>query len=129
MIYAGGTIAIAALERFVHLAGVVPADLVLVRVELPPRHSVERPRRGDLPKDWDRVPPGPASTAFGTAWARERRSLVLFVPSALVPEEENAVVNPGHPEFAAVAMAVEREFSYDSRMYRPRRAPAARRPR
>ena len=128
VIYAGGTIAIAALERFVHLAGVVPADLVLVRVELPVRHSAERPKRADLPKDWDLVPPGPASMGFGTAWAEERRSLVLHVPSALVPEEDNAVLNPGHPEFAAVSMAIERDFSYDARMYRPRRPTAGRRP-
>jgi len=127
VIYAGSTIAIAALERFVHLAGVAPPDLVLVRVELPAGHSAERPRRADLPKDWDRVPPGPASMAFGTAWARERRSLALFVPSALVPEERNVVINPEHPEFASVSMAVERDFSYDPRMYRPRRAPAVRR--
>ena len=128
VIYAGGTIAIAALERFVHLAGVVPADLVLVRVELPARHSAERPRRADLPRGWDLVPAGPASMAFGTAWAQERRSLVLHVPSALVPEEDNALLNPGHAEFAGVAMAIERDFSYDARMYRPRRPPAARGP-
>lgn len=127
MIYAGGTIAIAALERFVHLAGVVPLDLVLVRVALPAGHSAERPRRAALPKEWDRVPAGPASMAFGTAWARERRSLALVVPSALVPEEDNVVLNPEHPEFASVAMALERDFSYDPRMYRSRRAPAARR--
>jgi RES domain-containing protein len=58
---------------------------------------------------------------FGTAWARELRSLVLHVPSALVPEELNAVINPAHQEFAAVHMLIEREFRYDDRMYRPRR--------
>lgn len=35
MIYAGGTMAIAALEKYVHMEGVVPADLVLVRIDLP----------------------------------------------------------------------------------------------
>ncbi len=54
--------------------------------------------------------------------ARELRSLVLHVPSALVLEEKNAVLNPAHREFAAVRMAIEREFRYDDRMYRPRRS-------
>lgn len=123
IIYTGCTIAIAALESFVHLAGVMPRDLVLVRVELPDGSSAERPRLADLPKDWDLVPPGPGSMDFGTRWARETRSLVLYVPSALVPEERNAVLNPSHIEFAAVKMAVERDFRYDPRLFRPRNDP------
>jgi RES domain-containing protein len=124
VIYAGGTIAIAALEKFVHLAGVVPPDLVLVRVSLPDGHAAERPALADLPDGWDRLPPGPASMDFGTRWAREGRSLVLHVPSALVREERNAVINPAHPDFGRVRLHVERDFQYDPRMYLPRRSPA-----
>src|SRR5205823_1075319 len=50
VIYAGCTIAITALERFVHLAGVVPPDLVLVRIQLPARFSSERPKLSELPE-------------------------------------------------------------------------------
>jgi RES domain-containing protein len=57
---------------------------------------------------------------FGTAWARAARSLVLHVPSAILPEEGNAVLNPLHPEFAAVRMSVLREFHYDVRLSAPR---------
>lgn len=125
VIYTGCTSAIAALEKFVHLAGVVPADLVLVRVVLPEGFSVERPALKDLPKDWDLVPPGTGSMDFGTQWAKEVRSLVLYVPSALLREESNAVINPNHPEFAGVKMKIERPFTFDSRMYKPREIPAA----
>jgi RES domain-containing protein len=121
VVYAGGSVAIAALERFVHLAGIVPPDLVLVRITLPERHSSERPARAELPRGWDLVPPGPASMDFGTEWARAARSLVLRVPSALVPEEDNAVLNPRHPEFPGVALTVERPFRYDPRMFTARR--------
>lgn len=118
IVYAGGTIAIAALEKFVHLAGIVPADLVLVRIAMPERCSEERPRATDLPEDWDRQPPGTGSMDFGTSWARGGRSLVLYVPSILVPEEHNALINPAHPEFAGVRMTIERDFRYDPRMLR-----------
>jgi RES domain-containing protein len=128
VIYAGATIAIAALEKYVHIAGIVPPDLVLVRIELPDGHSAERPRLTDLPAGWDLLPPGPASMDFGTHWARAVRSLALYVPSVLVPEEQNAVVNPNHAEFGAVRMAIERDFLFDPRMYRPRRASRAGRP-
>ncbi len=127
MIYAGRTIAIAALERFVHLAGIVPPDLVLVRVELPRNHTTEEPGLADLPRGWDLVAAGAASIEFGTRWARETRSLVLYVPSALVREERNAVLNPNHPEFAGVRMVIERDFHYDPRMFQARRPPPSRR--
>jgi len=120
VIYCGRTIAIAALEKFVHLAGVVPPDLVLVRVQLPDGYSSEEPSIADLPTDWDTVPPERGSMEFGTTWARENRSLVLYVPSALVREERNAVVNPSHPEFARVTLVIERDFHYDPRMVAPR---------
>ncbi len=120
VIYASRTVGIAALERFVHVAGVVPPDLVLVRIELPEKCSVEAPALADLPADWDAVPIGPGSMDFGTAWVREARALVLHVPSAVVPEEGNAVLNPDHQEFAAVRMSIRRDFHYDPRMYAAR---------
>jgi RES domain-containing protein len=122
VIYAGRSIGIAALERFVHLAGIVPPDLVLVRINLPARHSFEEPALADLPSNWNAVPAAPSSVQFGTRWARELRSLVLYVPSALVREEGNAVLNPNHPEFAQVAMTIERDFRYDPRMIEIRSA-------
>jgi RES domain-containing protein len=122
VIYAGCTVGIAALEKFVHLAGVVPADLVLVRIVLPEGASSEAPRGTGLPPGWDALYPGHASMEFGTQWVQEKRSLVLYVPSAVVPEECNGVINPGHGEFASVRMEIEREFHYDSRMFAKRRA-------
>jgi RES domain-containing protein len=120
VIYAGPTIAIAALEKFVHVAGIVPPDLVLVRVELPDGYSAEQPALADLPEDWDLVSAGPGSMEFGTTWARESRSLVLYLPSVLIREERMAVLNPNHREFAGVKMSIERDFHYDPRMYLPR---------
>jgi RES domain-containing protein len=127
VVYAAGSIALAALEKFVNAEGVVPRDLVLVRLELPREHSAEAATPAQLPKGWNNVPAGPTSMAFGTRWLAAKRSLVLYVPSALVPEEANALLNPKHPEFAGVKMVVERGFDYDIRMYLPRRR--SRRPR
>lgn len=119
VIYTGQTITIAALERPVHIAGVVPADLVLVRVKLPDGYSSETPAIGSLPADWGALRPGPGSMRFGTRWAQEHRSLVLYVPSAIIPEDTNGVLNPNHPEFGGVEMTIERAFDYP-RVFRPR---------
>src|SRR5262249_51592911 len=123
VIYAGRTTAIAALEKLVHLAEVVPSDLVLVRIGLPENCSTEEATAAHLPRGWDAVPVAAASMEFGTRWARENRSLVLYVPSALVREEINAVLNPNHHEFSGVKMTIERRFDYDGRLFLPRRGP------
>ncbi|PYM93507.1 MAG: hypothetical protein DME04_11775 [Candidatus Rokuibacteriota bacterium] len=117
VMYTGRTIGIAALEKFVHLSGVVPPDLVLVRVAVPDRASSETPKLTDLPADWNAPRHGPLSMQFGTRWAHQNRSLVLYVPSAIIPEESIGVINPNHPEFAGVRIGVEREFRYDLRMF------------
>ena len=58
---------------------------------------------------------------FGTQWAREVRSLVLYVPSVVVPEALNGVLNPQHPEFSGAKMTIERDFHYDPRLFVARR--------
>jgi RES domain-containing protein len=60
---------------------------------------------------------------FGSEWAQQNRSLVLYVPSVVIPEELNGVVNPNHPEFARVKMTIERDFHYDPRILGARRTP------
>ena len=67
VIYAGGTIAIAALEKFVQLAGITPPDLVLVRLELPAKHSAETPGLAQLP------PVGISCPPPRRAWTSGRR--------------------------------------------------------
>jgi RES domain-containing protein len=122
VIYAGRTITIAALEKLVHISGVVPPDLVLVRIALPSSYSSETPALRDLPPDWNAIRPGSGTVEFGTRWAQQKRSLVLYVPSAIIPEEHNGVVNPGHSEFGGVRMTIERAFHYDPRILGARTA-------
>jgi len=59
---------------------------------------------------------------YGTGWIQASRSLVLYVPSAVVVEERNAILNPHHPEFQGVTMSIERAFTFDPRLYVARTA-------
>jgi RES domain-containing protein len=59
------------------------------------------------------------SVAYGERWLRERRSLVLAVPSAVVRDELNYVINPRHPRISALAVAATLQpFRYDERLFR-----------
>lgn len=55
---------------------------------------------------------------YGDAWAEEGRSLVLRVPSVVLPMSFNYLVNPGHPRFDARTVTAHGPFEYDARIGR-----------
>jgi len=116
VIYAGLTVEICAIEKLVHTGAILPADLHLVSLTLPDETALYEPvAAGGLP-GWESTPPGPASIEYGTDFLRSGRALGLIVPSAIVPEASNLVVNPLHPRFADVLLVAERPFVFDRRL-------------
>lgn len=119
--YAGTTVEICALEKFVHIAASPPPDLLLVAIDLPDDGALwETFSVDDLPVDWDSLPMSASAAAFGGEWLSSSDKLYMRVPSVIVPEASNLVVNPAHPAYAnEVRMAIKRYFTYDSRMWKP----------
>ena len=117
--YAGLSVEIAVLEKFVHTAARPVPDLVLVRIELPEdSHLYWHPSIATLPRRWNETPGAEATAAFGTAFLREARFLGLIVPSAVVPEARNIVINPMHLAFRNVRMRTVRAFAFDRQMFK-----------
>lgn len=115
--YAGTSIEICALEKFVHLAGALHPPLVLVSIDVPDTLLMQAPMTS-LPKDWSDLP-APASTQeFGRQWLESKNQLLMLVPSAIIPESLNALINPMHPDYRDVRLAIVREFSFDARMFK-----------
>jgi RES domain-containing protein len=71
-----------------------------------------------LPVGWDAEPVGRASIEFGTNWMRSGSSALLVVPSVIVPEEFNVLINPQHPDSARITAAKVRKWLYDPRLTR-----------
>ena len=57
--------------------------------------------------------------AFVDAWAAERRSLIVAVQSAVLPEADVILMNPLHPEAADVAALTTRSFRFADCLHRP----------
>ena len=70
----------------------------------------------DLPEGWDDRPYGPASQQVGDKWIQSEESLVLRVPSVVVPEEHNYLINPEHPEFEELEIGEPRPLDVDPRL-------------
>lgn len=117
VVYLSSTLSLAALEYLVHIdIGEVPVDLVALKVEIPDGASVQEVLPTDLPDDWFTVPDHPACLKRGDAWAKRSESLLLRVPSAIVPGEANYLLNPAHTEAASVGVVAAKAFAFDARL-------------
>ncbi|TFY99070.1 RES family NAD+ phosphorylase [Ramlibacter humi] len=116
IVYAAGTRALCQLEKRVHCNGVAPANMALLRLELPKGAVLQDAEARGLAKAWRQ---DEAHTqALGTAWAGSDDSLGLWVPSFVEPAERNLVLNPRHPQYAAVKVVVEANpFRFDPRLF------------
>ena len=119
LVYTSETQALACLGTVVHLnAGGLPLNRYLVSVAIPAsvwaKARTETP--GSLPVGWDADPSGRASIQFGLAWIRSGASALLRVPSVIVPDECNVLINPLHPDSRAIVARKIRKWLYDPRL-------------
>jgi RES domain-containing protein len=118
-IYAGLTPEIATLEKLVHTGDTLPPDLVLVLIELPDDDLLyARLDTASLPTGWADLPSSPSAATIGDEFITGNQKLGLIIPSAVVPESQNIVINPNHAEFHRVTMSIVRAFTFDARLGR-----------
>ncbi len=121
MIYAAESQSLAALEMLVHLDWPeLLKHYVVFEINFE-NEAVSSIERSELPEGW-RNDPAPSETRLlGDAWAAALRSPVLKVPSVIVPEEFNYLLNPQHPEFERISIHSPISFRFDNRFAQRRR--------
>jgi RES domain-containing protein len=116
LVYAAESRALAAMEVLVHVDE--PDRLFLTAWSMVPAvvpaKLIAKPAR--VPETWRETPHSTATQDFGALWARELRSAVLRVPSAVVPGEFNFLLNPHHAGFKDVKIGKPELFSFDLRL-------------
>ena len=117
-IYASATKSLAVLEVLVHLdVGRPLPRFVAFGFDVDAR-LIETLAPGRLPRSWRTVEGVPLTQRFGDEWLAAGRTLALAVPSTIVPEESNYVVNPAHPAFAKLRIGTPTPFVLDPRLTR-----------
>ncbi|MBV6415755.1 MAG: hypothetical protein CMLOHMNK_00271 [Steroidobacteraceae bacterium] len=114
VVYFGAGPAIVVLERLAHLdPAQLPTDLVLGRFEI---DTIVRDawETGSIPAHW--TGRRDLTRALGDAWLKARRSCLLRVPSAVVPEEQNLIFNPQHQDAHRMRLVRARPFEFDVRL-------------
>jgi RES domain-containing protein len=98
VIYTAQSLALAVLEILVH----VDSETLLQNyVAIPAtidEHLIVSIQESRLPNNWRAYPTARATQAIGDEWLAQGDSLVLRVPSAVIPEESNFLINPSHKD-------------------------------
>jgi RES domain-containing protein len=67
-------------------------------------------------KDWNRLPPSESTQKIGYKWISRSKFSVLKVPSTIIMEEYNYLINPNHPDFAGMKIGKSQRFKFDPRL-------------
>lgn len=116
MVYAADSLALAVLEISVHLPSYhLLRDLVYLRIEIPETLVLDV-AESELPNGWRSTPVSRTSQVWGDLWAANGANPVARVPSVLIPESWNYVVNPRHVDYGEVRAGEARELGLDPRV-------------
>ena len=116
VVYCSAHVSLAALELLTQLQAVGPLSAYVV---IPVRFAerfVESVDIEALPADWGAYPAPPSLRALGDTWATRLRSVVLRVPSVVVPHEANYLMNPLHSDFKLLELGNPKPFAFDVRL-------------
>ena len=118
MVYAADSPATAILETLVHIdrTALLVMPFVAFEVKLNPARHLLRLTHEELPDDWQAWPWPAATQEIGTFWFESRASVVLEVPSAVVPLQKNYLINIEHPSFEELEITGPVDFPIAPRL-------------
>lgn len=119
LVYTSSTRALACLETVVHLPGPVGLALnrYLVEISIPDDIWAAR-TECDVSTlvGWDAEPASLTSTGWGSRWAQKDTTALASVPSIVVPEELNILINPRHQDAGPITARKVRKWLFDARL-------------
>jgi RES domain-containing protein len=119
VVYASENRSLATLEFLVHVPlSLLPHSLSLACLDIPDDIVAEQISITDLPKNWRDYPAPPELADLGSEWAIAMRSLLLRVPSVVVVDEFNILINPKHPDKNRVSISGVESYLFDRRLLR-----------
>jgi RES domain-containing protein len=117
-LYTASSRSLALLETLAH----IPVKLlhsksyIIITLDVPDKVSMEIIHAKDLPPNWDALDAEHLTQKIGDKFLVEQKKFILCVPSVLVPEEYNYVLNPLHSEMKQVRIIDKREIRFNDRL-------------
>ena len=115
MVYLTSSRSLGVLEALAHLSPTnMPDDYCIMAIEAP--DSIAEVPFETLPANWHEYPEPNSLKQIGNTFLLDNKHLLLKVPSAIVNEEYNYLMNPLHPKAALVKIMSSQPFHFDPRL-------------
>ncbi len=118
VVYTSEHASLSAWEKLVHVAGFssLPTDLILLKIELPENILIQTVPDRILVKGWNNYPYSNETMNYGSLFLQKKEHLALRVPTALIPDEFNLILNPLHPNIHDCKIIKSIPFTFDKRV-------------
>ena len=118
IVYTAESRALATLEIAVHLdlTSDLPTDRFYVELFIPDEIEILDLPLESLTEDWDSKPPLLETQYIGDDFVLQNQALVLRVPSSIIPQEYNYLINPHHPEIKKITIISTEKLVFDHRL-------------
>lgn len=116
IIYTAQSRSLACLENLVHRSGEGNNALYKVMViQIPDTLKVEIIEAINLKKDWQKIENYSYCQALAANWLLSFKTAILKVPSVIIKNEFNYLINPAHSDFKKIKLAGAEDFIFDTR--------------
>jgi len=119
VLYTGSSRSLCALELLVRRASIqgrIPYKIMVIDLKVSKAQIKEVELKG-LGDNWRTTGAYSVLREFGSNWYKNAESLILSVPSAVIPQEQNFVINTNHPDFKKATKLIDTEdFLWDERL-------------
>jgi RES domain-containing protein len=117
VIYTAESRSLACLENLVHRSGLGKDELYkILSIDIPDNIKITEIKLKQLPKNWWEYKNYTVCQKIGDEWIDKLSSCVLKVPSSIIPEEYNYLINPLHKEFSRIKLVSTEDFNFDNRL-------------
>jgi RES domain-containing protein len=114
ILYTAATPSLALLESVVHISNIAISSYCMICLDIP-ENKIRTIDSFELPANWFTNPPIDVLKQIGDSFIKENKFLALKIPSAIMPEENNYLLNPAHPDFKKVSTVYVRHLPIDER--------------
>ena len=118
VIYAAGSRSLATLETVAHRVAInISSPYKLLTISISDKTPIKEMAIKDLPANWNTIEGYIELQEIGSKWVNSRETLILKVPSAIISQEFNYIINTKHPLFATnIRLKSAEDFAWDKRL-------------
>lgn len=117
ILYSALTPSLALLESVVHISKIPLVDYCMISLKIPDDNVIVM-NIAALPSYWSENPASPSLSIIGDKFVKENKYLAMKIPSAIMPEDYNVLINPNHKDFEKVKVNYTRNVPIDNRFFK-----------